>query len=73
MINNVIGEKRIDLAYPIKNFDSSKAVAIVSMFSDNIQYEFMVLWMAELESENKRIKAATYTRRELTDLVKGKE
>ena len=38
-INNVIGEKRISLSYLIQNFDSSKEVAIVSMFSDNIQYE----------------------------------
>ena len=41
MINNVIGEKRIDLFYPIKNFNSGKDVAIVSLFSDNINYEFM--------------------------------
>ena len=39
-INNVIGKKRIDLTYPIKNFDSSKEVAVVRMFDDNIQYEF---------------------------------
>ena len=35
----VVGEKRIDLAYLIWNVESSKAVAIVSMFSDNIQYQ----------------------------------
>ena len=38
-INDIIGEKTIDLSYPIKNFDSSKEVAVVSMFSNNIQYE----------------------------------
>ena len=38
-IKDVIGEKRIDLAYPIKNFDSSKEIAVITMFSDNIQYE----------------------------------
>ena len=42
-INNVLGEKRIDLSYPIKNFDSSKEVAVVCVFSDNIQYEFTKL------------------------------
>ena len=36
-INDVIGEKATDLSYPIQNFDSSKEVAVVSMFSDNIQ------------------------------------
>ena len=38
-VNNVIGEKRVNLSYPIQNFDSSKEVAVVSMFSDNIQHE----------------------------------
>ena len=40
-ITGIVGEKRIDLAYPIKNLNSNKEVAVVSMFSDNIQYEFM--------------------------------
>ena len=38
-INDVIGEKMIDLSYPIQGFDSSKEVAVVTMFSNNIQYE----------------------------------
>ena len=46
-INN-IGEKRIDLSYPIKNSNSSKEdpegscsteITVITMFSDNIQYE----------------------------------
>ena len=36
MINNIIGEKRIDLAYPIQG----KEASVVSMFHDNFQYEF---------------------------------
>ena len=39
-ITGIVGEKRIDLVYRIKNFDLSKEVAVVSVFSDNIQYEF---------------------------------
>ena len=35
-INNVMGEKTIDLSYPIH---SSKEIAVISLFSDNIQYE----------------------------------
>ena len=38
-MTDVLGEKRIDLAYPTLNLDSSKEVAIISMFSDNIQYQ----------------------------------
>ena len=33
-INDVIGEKRIDLSYPIKGKD----IAVVSMLSNNVQY-----------------------------------
>ena len=38
-INDIIGEKMIDLAYPIQNFDSGKEVAVISMFSDIILYK----------------------------------
>ena len=33
-MNDIIGEKRIDLSYPIKG----KEIAVVSMLSDNVQY-----------------------------------
>ena len=54
-INNVIGEKRIDLTYPVQNFDSSKGVKVVGLLNDNIQYEFTAPWTIELESGNKWI------------------
>ena len=38
-INDVTGEKGTDLSYPIKNFDSSKEIAVITMFSDNILFE----------------------------------
>ena len=72
MINNIIGEKQIDLAYLIKNFDWSKEVAVIGVFSDNIQCKFMEPWTIDLESRNMQIKAGTYTRKELIDLVEGK-
>ena len=34
-INDVIGEKRIDLSYPIR---SGMEIAVVSMFSNNVLY-----------------------------------
>ena len=50
-INDIIGEKRIDLSYPIKGKDGpcgphwsldpaqqSMEIAVVSMVSDNVQY-----------------------------------
>ena len=41
-INDVKGEKRIDLSYPIKNFDFAE-IAVVSLFSDNIQCQILKL------------------------------
>ena len=45
-INDVIGEKTIDLSYPIRNFSSttrwgeaSKEIAVISMLSKNTLYE----------------------------------
>ena len=62
---------RLNLSYPIENFDLSKEVAFVSMLSDNIRYEFMELWTIELELRNKQVMAGTYTRRKLINLIKG--
>ena len=45
-INDVIGEKMIDLSYPIRIFGSTarrgeanKEIAVISMLSENTQYE----------------------------------
>ena len=38
MINDIKGEKTIDLSYPIRNFHSRKKIAVVSLFSKNVQY-----------------------------------
>ena len=37
-INNIKGEKRIDLSFSIQNFDSGKEIAVIRMLSDNVQY-----------------------------------
>ena len=49
-INNIKGEKRIDLSYSIQNFDSivgrgeaSKKIAVIRMSSDNVEYEMLKL------------------------------
>ena len=66
-----MGKKRICFANQI--FNSNKEVAVISMFSDNILYEFTEPRTLELEgSRSKRITAGTYTRRELINLVEGK-
>ena len=40
MINDIKGEKRIDLSYSI---DSDKEVTVIRMLSDNVQYEILKL------------------------------
>ena len=50
-INNIKGEKRIDLSYSIQNFDSSKErlgtlsveIAVIRMLSYNVKYEILEL------------------------------
>ena len=49
-INNIKGEKRIDLSYSIQNFDStagrgeaSKEITVIRMLSDNVKYVILKL------------------------------
>ena len=42
-INDIKGEKRIDLSYSIQNFDSGKEVAVIRMLSNNVKYEILKL------------------------------
>ena len=50
-INNIKGEKRIDLSYSIQNFDSSMEflgthsmeITVIRVLSDNIKYEILKL------------------------------
>ena len=43
MINDIKGEKTIDLSYLIKNFDSGKEIAVIRMLSNNVKYEILKL------------------------------
>ena len=42
-INNIKGEKRIDLSYSIQNFDSGKEIAVIRTLSNNVQYQILKL------------------------------
>ena len=70
-INNTIGKKRIDLSYPIKNFDSSKKIAVITMFNDNIQYEIGKphTIMVPISDTKKLIPSKTYAGRELISML----
>ena len=69
-INDTIGDKVIDLSYPIQNFDSSKEVAVVSMFSNNIQYEMTKPFNLKLiDGSKNQILNGSYTKREINGIV----
>ena len=73
MINNIIGEKMIYLSYPICSFDSRKEIAVISMLSDNIQYEMAEPFKLKLiGGDEKQVLNKTSTSRELSMLVEGK-
>ena len=65
-INDIKGEKRIDLSYPIKNFDSAE-IAVIIMLSDNIQYQLIKprTIMDDISGDKKLIPSKTYAGREL--------
>ena len=72
-INDIIGEKMIDLSYPIQNFDSNKEVAVINMFSDNIQYEMTEpLNLKLIGGSKKQILNGSYTKREI-DVIVGRK
>ena len=72
-INNVKGEKRIDLSYSIQNFDSGKEIAVIRMLSDNVKYEILKLRlvMDPISIVKKMIPSGTYACRELLSMLEG--
>ena len=71
-INNIKGEKGIDLSYSIQNFDSGKEVAVIRMLSDNVKYEILKLAVMEpISNTKKMIPSGTYAGKELLSIVEG--
>ena len=70
-INNIKGEKRIDLSYSIQNFDSDKEIAVIRMLSDNLKYEILKLHavMDPISDVKKTIPSGTYAGRQLLSIV----
>ena len=69
-INNVKGEKRIDLSYSIH---SDKEIAVINMLSDNIQYKVLKLRsvMDPISDMKKTIPSGTYRSRQLLSMLEG--
>ena len=65
-INDIIGEKRIDLSYPIKG----REIAVVSMFSNNVQYWLQGSIEVLLKTGKKIVlNKGVYTDKELNSLI----
>ena len=65
-INDIKGEKRIDLSYSIH---SNKEIAVIIMLSDNIQYKVLKL-RSVMDSDNKKlIPSGIYAGRELLSML----
>ena len=69
-INNIKGEKRIDLSYSIH---SDKEIAVIRMLSDNVKYEILKLRsvMDPISDAKKMIPKGAYAGRELISMLEG--
>ena len=72
-INNIKGEKRIDLSNSIRNFGSDKEIAVIRMLSDNVQYEILKLRAVvdPISNTKKMIPSGTYAGRALISMLEG--
>ena len=72
-INNIKGEKRIDLSYSIQNFDSDKEISVIRTLSDNVKYEILKLRsvMDPISDTEKMIPKGAYAGRELISMLEG--
>ena len=72
-INNIKGEKRIDLSYSIQNFDSGKEIAVIRMLSNNVKYEILKVRavMDPISDTKKMIPKGAYAGRELISMLEG--
>ena len=72
-INNIKGEKRINLSSSIQKFDSDKEIAVIRMLSDNVKYEILKLpsVMDSISDTKKMISKGAYGGRELISMLKG--
>ena len=69
-INDIIGEKRINLSYPIH---PRKEIAVVSMLSDNVQYWLQGSIEVLLKMGKKIVlRKGVYTDKELNSLIGAK-
>ena len=69
-VDDIIGEKRINLSYPIH---SGREIAVVSMLNNNVQYQYLKLRSVidPISDTKKMIPSRTYAGRELLSMLEG--
>ena len=69
-INDVIGEKTIDLSYPIRSY---KEIAVIKVLRDNIQHEIIKphTIIDNISGDKKLIPSKIYAGRELISILEG--
>ena len=69
MINDIKGEKRINLSYP-NHLNTIKEITVIIMLSDNIQYNMKKprAVMDKISDSKKLIPSKTYASRELLSM-----
>ena len=69
-INNIVGEKGIDLSYPIC---SGKEIAVITMLRDNVEYKIVKTHVTDYipPGNEKQILSGTYSGRELLSMLEG--
>ena len=65
-INDIKGEKRIDLSYSI---DSDKEIAVIIMLSDNVLYQVKYTEVLLPTGKNVKISEGVYTNEKLYSLI----
>ena len=70
MINDIKGEKRIDLSYPIH---LRKKIAVIEILSNNVQYLILKphTIVDSISGDKKLILSGTYAGRELLSVLEG--
>ena len=69
-INDVIGEKTIDLSYPIQGKEASMEVAVVIMLSNNVQYLLKESMKIRLKmGKDVALKEGVYMDKELNAII----
>ena len=70
MITDIVGEKRINLVYSIRNLGSSKEVDVINMFSDNVQYQIRkLLKLLLITNEERQLLEGVFMDRELNTSI----